>query len=391
MIIQFLTMDIFRIQKRGGLALTALLIVCGLWVLPACKKGGSVSASTVPDSVYFGRLPFVVQDNYTYSMYYAALVATGYSDTLGLSAGPYTILVPNNDAMKAGGFAYSNNSVNYFLQATFPSLSQYVQYYILPGQHFLGSIPLGVNQRIPSLLGPPVYVTKYQSGADTVITVNGSIVTAYDLPATNGLIDVISSVPEPQTTASIWQRMEEDPSLSYFVAAVQRAGLQSLFEAQDTTLTVLAPSNFAFSQIDTLLYPADNLIVLDSILTADPVKLRGIVLEHVLGGMQFMNDLNVAAGLIPDDSLKLTTLGGGVLTYTDLNDYPLFVSNTYTQNLGQYFNTTTGTFQYGFYGNPYLAQGSLYSTYFYDMPSISFKDRPTGNGILDVIGSVMLP
>jgi uncharacterized surface protein with fasciclin (FAS1) repeats len=384
-------MNIFRIRNRWGVgALACVFAVC---VAPACKKSNNTgSAGTVLDSTYFGRLPFVVHDNYTYSLYYAALKATGYTDTLGQSAGPFTILVPNNDAMQKSGYVYNNNSgVNYFLQVVDPTLSQYVRYYILPGAHYLRSLPLGANQQITTLLGTPVYVTRYLSGTDTLTTINGSLVVASDLPATNGLVDVLSSVPEPQTTTSIWQRMEKDPTLAFFVTAIQRAGLQSLFEAPDSAFTVLAPSNIAFSQIYTAINHTISMVSPDSILAADPAQLRLIVLEHVLRGIRFTSDFVQQAGLFVSDSLRLTMYNDSTVIFTNANNNPGFVSNALTESYGQYFDPVTQTYKYGFYGNPYLNVASYYITFFTDQAAVVYQDRPTGNGVLQVISAVMLP
>ena len=42
----------------------------------------------------FGSLPFVIQDNYTFSLYSQVLTATGYGDTLALNAGPIRCSYP---------------------------------------------------------------------------------------------------------------------------------------------------------------------------------------------------------------------------------------------------------------------------------------------------------
>lgn len=366
----------------------AILILA---TLPACTKQHGQTGGTVQDSTYFGRLSFVVQDNYTFGDYEAALVQTGYSDTLA-QPGPFTILVPNNDAMTAAHFIGQSNGVDYFLQVTDPTLSQYVRYYILPGRHPFAGLPLGSNQMIRSLLGTPVYVTKYLSGGDTVVTVNGSLVIAQDLPATNGLIEVLVGVPEPQVSASLWVQIQQQATLTDFATAIQRAGLTSLFSRQDTPLTVLAPSNYAFTQLYTAINQTESLATPDSILAADPSFLRDVVLNHVLRGTYFVNDFTRAD--TTRDSVHLSMYGGGTVLYKGSGptiSQPFFFSGTLTQQYGQYYDPTLGAYVYGYYGPVYTAGATYYGTAFFDQVPANYQDLPTGSGILQELDTVLLP
>ena len=362
-----------------------MFILLWLAVLPACTKRHGLSSGNAQDSTYFGRLSFVVQDNYTFSDYYNALVQSGYADTLSTEAGPFTILVPNNDAVAASKFIGQGDGVNYLLRTVDPSLAQYVGYYILPGSHPFARLPLGIHQQLRSLLGTPVYVTKYVSGGDTLVTVNDAAVIAQDLPATNGLIEVIASVPEPQVCTSLWQRMQKDPTLTDFTAAVERAGLASLLSNPDTLLTVLAPGNYAFSQLYTAINHTVSLVNPDSILAADPKVLRSVVLNHVLKGMYFAGDF--ARADTTQDSVHLTMYGGATVLYKSA----AFFSATLAQQYGQYFDDNLGQWVLGYYGPIYPAAANYYAPYTYDQVPISLNDRPTGNGILHVVSTVMLP
>lgn len=370
-----------KIQKGGVAFLLAVL----LGLLPACTK------NTTPKSLAgkqqdYSRLSFVVQDNYTYSLYYQGLVASGYADTLADNTGPYTILVPNNDAMVAGKFSYSNNSVNYFLQAFDPPLKDYVRYFIIPQKVSFAALPLGVNQPFPTLQGTPVYITKYLNGKDTVITVNGVAVVpnAIDIPASNGLIDVITSVPEPLVYPNLWQRMLKDGSLAFFTTAAQRAGLQSFFEDTSQSLTVLAPSNYAFTQMYVDTINGLDLTSIASINAADPARVKDLLLYHVIKGIRFTNDF-ARVDTLPGDSVRLVMYNGTIMKYTG----QYFFSNRLIPGMqtiivnGQQVTVYTGPL--GPASAQYFFEGV------YNAPAISYSNRPTGNGVLQEITSVLYP
>jgi uncharacterized surface protein with fasciclin (FAS1) repeats len=361
-----------------------LLVMAGL--LSSCTKNTTPKSYQGPKQDY-GRLPFVIQDNYTYSLFYQGLTASGYSDTLAGEAGPFTVLVPNNDAMTASSFTYPNNNVNYFLQAYDPSLKDYIRYLILRGKVAFSALPLGDNQTFPTLEGLPVYISKYLSGADTVITVNGIKVVATDIPASNGLVEVISAVPEPGIYPNLWQRMQHDGSLVFFTAAIQRAGLQSMFETPGDTLTVFAPSNTAFIQFVGALNGYPNLYTVDSIRAADPALLKRFILEHVMKGIRFTNDL-VRADSIPGDTVLLSMYNGGILKYTQNQ----FASNALTHDIVRGVDPVTGLVDYGPYGSLILPSvTTYYSEAQFDLPPVVYKDRVTGNGVLHELSNIMLP
>ncbi len=364
----------------------SILLLALTGVLSACTKDTTPKSLQGPKQDY-GRLPFVVEDNYTYSLYYQALVASGYSDTLASQAGPFTILVPNNDAMAEGYFAYSNNTVNYLLQASNPPLNDYVRYLIIPQAVSFKSLPIGANQQFPTLEGTPVYLTKYITGGDTVITVNGIPVVAngIDIPASNGSIDVLTSVPEPQLYANLWQRMLNDGSLALFTTAAQRAGLQSFFESQDQSLTVLAPSNTAF--VNMYVPPGGlDLTTASKIAVADPGQLKTLLLYHVLKGRFFTNDLvRIDTLSAQGDSVLLSMYNGGTIKYTQGQ----FYSNGLVPGLEPVL--VNGHYVYQYIGPPGPAMASWYSEYEYDIPAVTFLDRATGNGVLQEITSVLYP
>ncbi len=107
-------------RKAIAICLPGLLAVS---LLQSCTKDTAPKNAQVKNQD-FGRLTYVLQDNYTFSMFYQGLMASGYGDTLASNAGPYTIFVPNNNAMTTSHFSYSGDATNYFLLASNPATTR---------------------------------------------------------------------------------------------------------------------------------------------------------------------------------------------------------------------------------------------------------------------------
>ena len=330
----------------------------------------------------FGSLPFVIQDNYTFSLYSQVLTATGYGDTLALNAGPYTVFAPNNDAFSNARF-YFGNGTNYLLYAFNPPTVDYVRGMIIPQALSMKTLPMGVNQPFRTLGGGTVYITKYREQAgDTVITVNGVplLSAGWDQPATNGTINVLTGIPEPTVLPNLWQQMLNDGALSFFTLAIQRAGLQSFFEDTTKKLTVLAPSNqgLANMYVDTA-HGGLDLRTINAIQAADPDSIKKLVMYHVLNGFWFLNDFSLRDTL-PGDTVQLMTFGGGPLGYTNggwigTRPVPQLVFNYYTYT----YDTVLAP----------LAVGT-FSRFSYDMPRVTYTDKICNNGVVQEFNGVLM-
>lgn len=366
-------------QARMTLVIAALsgwtMLVAGY----ACTK--TVHPANQYDSTYYGRLSFVIGNNATFSYYDSALTHTGLLDTLS-QAGPFTLVVPNDDAF-AGYIAFGAvGNLNSLLWGIGPqALSPYTDYDIIRGQYDFRSLPLENNMELPSIAGSKVYLTRYLSGGDTVTTINGLPLISLDNAASNGTLDVLSaSVPAPQIFPTVWQQLQADSNYAYFVAAAQRAHLDTLLSGSGV-YTVLAPTNQAFESLGNLgLNVGVNTSTLDSILTADPVQLRQLIGYHILPGRYFLNDF---IRLQPSgDSLLLNTVNGGTLSFFGLTGTPApFLAGTVTPTF--YGNGNQGQAA-GIYNQIAGCAGN--SCYF-----TRNQDIPAGNGVIQMLSSVLIP
>jgi uncharacterized surface protein with fasciclin (FAS1) repeats len=142
------------------------------------------------------------------------------------------------------------------------------------------------------------------SGFDATITtdggakIDGAVISATDIPASNGIIHVIDDVIMPPTLAEV---ASSNPDFSTLVAALAAADLVEAVSDPFSPLTVFAPTNAAFDAL-----PAGTL---DSLLLPEnKAQLTSILLYHVVSG-----ELDAAAVTA---SASLTTLEGNDLTIT---------------------------------------------------------------------------
>lgn len=254
---------------RRNIFIALLLLAC------SCKKDDNATPADNVDAN--NRLLYVLQDNQVnFSQFNTALQVTNLNTVL-LNKGPYTVLVPDNNAFSASGY-YTPTDVAKLSGVT---LDNMVRYDILPGMWELNKLPFRFNQPITTYSGTQLFVTHWVKNQDTVLTINGVKVTAQNLPASNGLIQVINAIMPPLTVDKLSDAISNDPSLTYFNVAIQMAGLKDLL-AGSQEYTVFAPNNTAFNAAG---YPS-----LDSVAHTDPAVLSNFVKFHIVANRRFVYD-----------------------------------------------------------------------------------------------------
>ncbi|WP_143307186.1 fasciclin domain-containing protein [Chitinophaga vietnamensis] len=252
---------------KKNICLAVMLLCCF-----ACKKDDNKTAA--PDQ---NNLLYVIQDNrFNFSFFNTALVTTNFGQQL-TGKGPYTLLIPDNNAFQASGY----NTENDVAREQSAVLNNMVKYHTLQGLWQLDQLPFRFNQQITTLAGSQLFVTHWIKGPDTIITINGTPVTARNLPASNGLIQVINAVLQPLVQDKLSDAVAAEPTLTYFNAALQRAGMKDQLNSAGP-FTVFAPANSAFVAAG---YPTT-----DSIVHTDPAVLRAMLQYHMLNSRRFVYD-----------------------------------------------------------------------------------------------------
>lgn len=334
-----------------------MLLLC----MAGCKKDTPQASGKAQDG---NTINFVLNDNFTFSVVYGALVNTGLQDSLA-KPGPYTFIAPDNDAyllynipatVTAYSFQFYHNG----------SLKNEMHYYTIDGKIAFKNIPIVDNKPYKTHTGGNIYVSRYLNGTDTVTTVNGIQLVSADNAASNGLIQVLPQTLNPDIYPNAVAYLHSDTTLSLFAAALQRTGLdQSLLQGSDV-YTLLAPSNTAFQQSAKLGLNL-GISTLDSILMADPVKLTALLKYHLIAGRYFDGDLFRYAKTNP---AGITTLNGGKVV------------------IG---GSTTGFHTITFLGKSDKGIAAAIAAPVQYDPIIHNANIPCGNAVVHIINRVLVP
>ncbi len=339
---------------RIQIMLLALLTIAAI----SCKKDHDNDTQPVAEEPgYNGRIQFVLQDNFNFSAASTFLRYGGLLDTLG-HPGPFTFLAPTNDALSAAG------SATYAYYYAPGRMRNILLYHILRGKVSFRQLPLG-DTALVTMGGGAVHVFRYLNGADTLTTINGMPPVSLDVAATNGLLQVMPQLMNPEMYPTLRDFIYNEPVLTMFAAAMQRSGLENTLLAAAAPYTVIAPSNTAFQQAVGK-WPDMDLTTISGIMAADPAKLAALMKYHILSGRLFTGDLFRISATAPDG---VTTLNGSKVK---ISGSPQYFNNIFLQ----------GT------GNP--SRQTIYKLPGYD-PSQNFANRPCTNGVLHVIDGILIP
>jgi uncharacterized surface protein with fasciclin (FAS1) repeats len=276
-----------------------LYILGVLLLLQACSKDDASGGQT-PENIT-SRLNFIIDDNqFNFSSFNAGLSRTQYRLTLA-QPGPYTILLPDNNAFTKAG--YSNAQA--VLVESGAVLSNMMAYHITNGTWEFNKLPFKFNQEIESIGGGKMYITRWVKNTDTIVTINGTRILSYNLKASNGLIQVMDAVLQPLTHQKLADAVAADASLSYFNVALQKAGMKSLLAGNDA-YTLFAPNNAAFI--------AAGFPDIDSINKTDATELRNLIEYNMFSGRKFVYDYILTTDAT--DKTEQAMLNGNNITIT---------------------------------------------------------------------------
>lgn len=183
-----------------------------------------------------------------------------------LNSGNYTIFAPTNAAFSALPAATLSA-----LQSDTTLLSDALLYHVAAG--VVPSSAVSNDIKITMANGKDARVNVYSH--NNKVTIDGCVISQFDLVATNGIIHVLDSVMVAPTT-DIVGYVSGNSKLSTLLSLVQQAGLASAL--QKDGLTLFAPTNAAFSML-----PQD----LVTSITSDPAKLASVLTYHVVNGTQY--------------------------------------------------------------------------------------------------------
>ena len=336
-------------NKLFTLAATLTLII----LLNGCDKNDVPAPQETPDR---NRIGYILEDNFNYSYCQALLNYTGQTAVLR-KADPATFLAPDNAA-------FLRLQLNFFPNNLYSNNWYYniAQYATIPGSHAFRKMPLGDNQPLSSFNGNRMYVSRYLLNGDTITRVNGVKVATADIKASNGLLQAVEEIVQPETVKNLEQFFLSDTSFTLFSLALQHSGLMPMLRTGEYTL--LAPGNSVMRTQGNIL-PGVNLSTPEDILAIDPTTLAGIIKYHILPGRSFLDRIQRSAAASGDNSIQ--TLNGEKI---------LVGGNSET------YNTTT------FKGRNNAGNAGIFRS---GNSRQNFADIPAGNGVVHGINQVLIP
>ncbi|WP_316803157.1 fasciclin domain-containing protein [Pedobacter nototheniae] len=228
------------------------------------------------------KINLVIADNFNLSAFSAALKRSELDKKLQQGAGPYTILAPSDAAFSLAGYA---NPVS-VLTANPTTISRIAYYHTLDGKYELNRLPFLFNQELRSR-GGKLYATHWIKGKDTVLTINGSRIISQNIPASNGLIQVINRVLSPYLHDLLGDAASAESSITLFTQALKSSGLlETINEAGP--YTIFAPNNQAME--------AMGYTSLEQINNTDKEVLKRLVNYHIVKDRRFIYDYILSTG-----------------------------------------------------------------------------------------------
>jgi uncharacterized surface protein with fasciclin (FAS1) repeats len=164
---------------------------------------------------------YIISHPEKFSEFGGLLQSTGLNNLLSIR-GPYTVLLPDDNAMLA---YYKKKEVDSYLQLDSVQQKELVYNHIIPVEIQSGDIPLGAL-REPNALGD--YISSDLPGSEIVINKHSKIIDR-DIRTANGYIHVIDNVIEP-VTASVYDLIAADPAFSIFTEGINLTGLKDTLD-----------------------------------------------------------------------------------------------------------------------------------------------------------------
>lgn len=247
--------------------------------LLSCEKSDA-DLSAIPDQ---NTIALLTADNFNLKFIDAVITRGGFRPTLQ-EAGPFTLLAPSDQAFNNAGFTGTGS----ILAMAPGEVSQLVTYHTLEGRYEFNTLPFRFNQEVESWNGKKMYVTHWVKGQDTVLTINGARITTQNIPASNGLVQVIDQVLESYTHERLLDALAAERNLTLFYQAVVRSGISTTLSGADL-YTVYAPTNTAMQQ-------QNGFQTIEQINERTPEEMATLVRRHIVSDRRFVYDYILTTG-----------------------------------------------------------------------------------------------
>ena len=267
--------DNYKIKNMKKISIKSLSVMAAITfsaMVTSCSDDDVVPASsTITD---------VVVNSSDFSRLEEAVLKANLQGTLS-STGPFTVFAPDNNAFDASGISSAT-----IASMTASDVASVLLYHTLGAKVMAADVPMGPNAKVVTAGGDSVFITKNSAG----VFINGIPVTPADIAASNGVIHRVNKVLLPASGDLVATAQAPGSGLDSLVMAVVRAnnapgGNPNLIATlQNTTLTLFAPTNAAFTQLL-------NALSISDINQIPVATLLAVLQYHLLPGRAFSSDL----------------------------------------------------------------------------------------------------
>lgn len=324
-----------------------LAVSAMMFILSSCNKDVeqfTTPVVTTPTTPALGETIATIADD---SLYYRMIVRSGLLTTVNTKSNIFTMIVPNNAAMRQFVAAASGGAipvgtpdaiVSGFIANTLPAATaaQIVSYNMMPQSITTASVPntfpnfyypTNLNPTSGSGFNPLVRLLTFPSTRNGN-WINNIPLTAVNATAANGIIHTAAALPAPPSKV-LAQRIFADADMTYFAAAVNRAdsGVSPTTSASlvwvlsnfGPNVSVFVPTNTAFQNlifglVYQQVFAATGSVAIataqaNAAVAAGPAFLstnavstqlvKGIVVYHMLGSRAFTNNFPTTATSYP--------------------------------------------------------------------------------------------
>lgn len=230
--------------NRSFITVLGLLTALFLLFLQSCKND-NLEIVKENESIRAGA--DFINNNYQLSLFASAIEKAGMHEELN-GAGPFTFLVPSDEAFNAYGIFRPSD----FDSMNRDSLKLLVQRHVLNQRVLLQDIPVnGVDVRYKTLAGTEVYASLASNFRGDVnrpinkLYYDGALVTRKDVQLTNGTLQLLNKVMK-YNSGTVQDWLSRQPQYSIFVSGLKKFGLWDKL-ATKGPYTVFAPTNEAFT------------------------------------------------------------------------------------------------------------------------------------------------
>ena len=237
-------------------------------------------------------------DNDDFNTLVDALIAAGLDDTLSDEESEFTVFAPTDAAFGKLDSGFLTNLVNNDIT----TLTKILTYHVVSGTVL--STDLSDGMRAETVQGKYINIEI----ANGNVFIEDAMVTTADIECSNGVIHVIDTVMVPKD--NIVETAIANDDFNTLVTAVLAAGLDTTLSDESTLFTVFAPTDAAFSLLDTTF--------LNNLVNNDTTNLTTILTYHVLPGVVLSTDLS--------NNMTATTVEGTDIT-VNITDEKVYIND----------------------------------------------------------------